>query len=82
MKMSEANTIDTLSFESALTELETIVKRLETGESPLEESISAYERGIQLKQHCEKKLREANAKIEKISISENGNISTSPLDTQ
>lgn len=80
--MSEANTIDTLSFESALTELETIVKRLETGESPLEESISAYERGIQLKQHCEKKLREANAKIEKISISENGNISTSPLDTQ
>ncbi len=72
--------IDTLSFEDALTQLEEIVRNLETGQAPLESSIGAYERGIALKKHCEAKLRDAQAKIEKITVSENGQVSTEPLD--
>ena len=59
---------DTMSFEDALSELETIVGSLESGKAPLEDSIQAYERGIALKKQCEKKLGEAQEKIEKISI--------------
>ncbi len=75
--------IESLSFENALSELETIVRSLETGEAELENSISAYERGIKLKIHCENKLRDAQAKIEKISISQDGTLTTQttqPLD--
>jgi exodeoxyribonuclease VII small subunit len=74
--------IKNLSFEEALTELETIVRALESGDAPLEQSITSYERGIALKQHCETKLRDAREKVEKISISSNGSISTTPLDTE
>ncbi len=78
--MDQSQPIEKLSFENALAELEKIVKNLETGDSPLEESITSYERGIKLKQHCEKKLSEAQAKIEKISIAEDGSVKTSALD--
>lgn len=78
--MSQAQAIDTLSFEDALGELETIVKTLETGQTKLEDSISQYERGVALKNHCEKKLREAQAKIEKITVTKDGSIGTQPLD--
>jgi exodeoxyribonuclease VII small subunit len=67
-----------LSFEQAVQELETIVKKLESGDIPLEESIHAYERGVALKKHCEKTLQEARMKIEKISLDENG----TPVSTQ
>jgi len=80
--MSEPQAIEKLSFENALVELEGIVRSLETGEATLENSIDAYERGIKLKNHCESKLREAQAKIEKISISQDGTISTQPLDSE
>lgn len=71
--------VDQLSFEQALAELESIVKELETGKAPLEESITRYERGTALKSHCEKKLREAQAKIEKISVHQDGSLSASPF---
>lgn len=74
--------IDQLSFENALEELETIVRKLEAGEAPLEDSIAAYERGTALKRHCEEKLREAQIKIEKISISDNNTVKTQPLDPE
>ena len=78
-----ANTaINTLSFEQALTELETIVHGLEKGDTPLEQSIESYERGVALKKHCESKLRDAQAKIEKITVSADGSLSTQPLDTE
>tara|TARA_B100001989_G_C24542455_1_gene468483 strand:+ start:2252 stop:2500 length:249 start_codon:yes stop_codon:yes gene_type:complete len=80
--MSEPQAVDTLSFEDALVELETIVRKLETGEAPLDDSISAYERGIKLKKHCESKLRDAQEKIEKISIDPDGKVTTQPLDTE
>lgn len=80
--MSDATAVETLSFEQALGELETIVRSLETGEAALDDSIKSYERGIKLKQHCEKKLRDAQAKIEKISVNDDGSISTQPLDSE
>lgn len=74
--------VETLTFEAALLELEGIVRDLETGKSALEESIGAYERGVALKTHCEKKLREAQAKIEKITVGADGKIGTAPFDPQ
>jgi exodeoxyribonuclease VII small subunit len=66
------------TFEEALSELEAIVRRLEEGTGTLDESISAYERGTALKRHCEKKLDEAQSKIEKIVVGSNGSISSEP----
>ena len=73
--------LDTLGFEAALAELETIVKDLETGKVSLEDSIVAYERGMALKAHCESKLRDAQMKIEKIVVGSNGSLSTEPFET-
>ena len=67
-----------MSFEDALSELEDIVRTLEGGKGKLEEAITAYERGAQLKAHCEKKLKEAQAKVEKISLSAGGEADTEP----
>lgn len=68
-----------LSFEEALDELEKLVKQLENGKAKLDDAIGAYERGAHLKRHCENKLREAQAKIELITVSENGEIKTTPF---
>ncbi len=78
--MTKKATLDALSFEDALGELETIVRNLETGKAPLEDSIALYERGMSLKDHCEAKLRAAKAKIEKITPGENGQLTTQPFD--
>lgn len=64
--------IENLSFEDALGELETIVRNLESGQTKLDESITAYERGVSLKNHCEKRLNDARLKIEKITLDSNG----------
>ena len=80
MAATNLKTLETLSFEDALGELETVVRALEGGNTPLEQSIEAYERGIALKKHCETKLREAQAKIEKITVGKDGKLSTQPLD--
>jgi exodeoxyribonuclease VII small subunit len=61
-----------LSFEAALRELETIVTRLEQGEVDLEDSIALYERGQALKIHCEKKLKSAETRLEKIVLGAGG----------
>ena len=61
-----------MSFEAALKELEEIVGRLEQGRIGLEESISIYERGERLKAHCEKMLKDAEARIEKITLRPDG----------
>jgi len=55
-----------LSFEEALAELERIVRGLEGGQLKLEEAITAYERGALLRQHCEGKLAEAEARVQAI----------------
>ena len=66
------NPIENMSFEQALGELETIVRGLEAGETELEKSITAYERGIALKKHCEAKLKEAEEKVAQITLDADG----------
>ena len=70
--------ISQMSFEDALTELEQIVRRLEAGQVKLDEAIQSYERGAQLKQHCERKLNEAQQRVERIVITADGGISAEP----
>jgi exodeoxyribonuclease VII small subunit len=64
--------VSAMSFEQALEELEAIVRQLEGGKGRLDDAISSYERGAALKRHCESKLAEARAKIERISLSADG----------
>jgi exodeoxyribonuclease VII small subunit len=72
-----------LSFERAIEELETIVKRLEEGKVPLEESVAIYERGELLKRRCEELLRLAEARVEKITLDAAGKpTGTAPLDVE
>ena len=76
MSMSEPTAlphadIATMSFEDALSELEKIVRQIEDGRGKLDEAITAYERGVALKRHCESKLKEALVKIEQITVGEN-----------
>jgi len=72
--------INEMSFEAALTELESIVGRLERGDAPLEESITIYQRGAALKAHCEGKLKDAQMKVEKIVLNGKGDASTASFD--
>ena len=74
------NDIAKLSFEAALAELETIVRKLESGDVPLEESIAIYERGAALRAHCDAKLRDAQLKVEKIIEGADGAPATALLD--
>ncbi len=76
----DSQPIESLSFEAALKELENIVSRLEQGEVELEESINLYERGQALKAHCEKKLRAAESRLEKIVAGAKGAERAEPLD--
>ena len=72
-----------LPFEQALEELEAIVRRLERGDVPLEDSIAIYERGEALKKHCETLLKRAEARIEKITIGPDGRAAGAiPLDME
>ena len=75
--------IPTLTFEKAIEELESIVKRLEEGKVPLEESVAIYERGETLKRRCEELLRQAEARVEKITLDAAGKpTGTTPLDVK
>jgi exodeoxyribonuclease VII small subunit len=72
-----------MTFELAIEELESIVKRLEEGKVPLEESIQIYERGEALKLRCEELLRQAEARVEKITLDASGRpTGTAPLDVK
>jgi exodeoxyribonuclease VII small subunit len=64
--------IKDMTFERALKELESIVSRLERGDVELEESISIYERGEVLRDHCDRLLRQAEAKVEKLTLAGDG----------
>ena len=70
--------IENFSFEDAMKELETLVRKLEEGRVPLKEAITAYERGTNLRKHNEKLLEEARLKIEQISQDTVGVLSTHP----
>ena len=81
MTETDNHDVTRLSFERAIEELETIVKRLEDGKVPLEESVTIYERGEALKRRCEELLRQAEARVEKITLDAGGKpTGTEPLD--
>jgi len=69
-----------LSFEQALEQLEEIVRQLEGGEGALEQALEAYERGALLKRHCEAKLAQAQARVEKISLAADGTPRAEPAE--
>ena len=70
--------IAAMSFEDALAELEGIVRRLEGGQVKLDDAIQSYERGAQLKRHCEKKLNEAQQRVDRIVIGPEGAVTAEP----
>ena len=79
--MSDEPEISELSFEAALKRLEEIVRRLESGEASLDESIELYGEGDRLRKQCEARLQSAQAKIEKIQLDRDGQPSgTTPFD--
>ena len=69
-----------MTFEQALAELERIVQELERGQLDLDAAIKAYERGTKLKTHCEAKLREAQLRVEKISLTDDGKTRAEPIE--
>lgn len=70
--MDTAPDIASLSFEDALRSLEEVVRKLESGEVPLDETITLYERGEALRKHCQTRLDAAQARIDKIVAGPNG----------
>ena len=83
MSKKDNTDIAEMSFETALAELEQIVRRLEHGDVPLAESIQIYERGEALRAHSDKLLAKAEAKVEKLTLSPEGPPSqTSPLEIE
>lgn len=78
-----AQDIASLNFEQALSQLEKIVEELEAGKVGLEDSISIYDRGRLLREHCEKLLKDAEIRIEKITLKPDGSVGgTEPLDPE
>jgi len=74
------NEIDKMTFEEALKLLEDIVSQLDSGEIDLDKAVEAYEKGTNLKANCEKKLKEAQLRVEKIEVDKEGEITAKNLD--
>jgi exodeoxyribonuclease VII small subunit len=69
-----------MSFEEAMAALEAVVGQLERGDVPLEQSITLYERGAELKKRCESRLKEAEEKVAAITLGEGGDpVGTTPV---
>lgn len=82
-KTKAGKPVQSMSFEEALQDLETIVRQLESGNVPLEKSIAIYDRGNDLRNHCDKLLKSAEAKVEKIQMAADGTATgTVPLDVE
>ena len=79
--MSNDNGIDTMTFEEAMNELEKLVESLDKGDISLDQAISAYDKGSQLKDLCQKKLNEAKMKVETIQSSDNSDVIPDTLTT-
>ena len=75
-----AKAVAKMSFEEAMQELEAVVGQLESGEVELEKSIALYQRGAELKAHCDARLADAQARVEKIRQGEGGAVTTEAFD--
>jgi exodeoxyribonuclease VII small subunit len=75
--------LSALSFEAALEELGSLVRRLEAGQVPLDDAITLYERAMALRAHCDARLRDAEARIERIRVGADGRaVGTAPFDSE
>ena len=79
--MNKDNVLDKMNFEEAMDELEKLVESLDRGDISLDQAIAAYDRGSQLKDHCQKKLIEAKMKVETIQSSDNSDLTPDKLTT-
>lgn len=78
--MAEETDLSSLSFEDALRRLEAIVQQLESGDVPLDQSITLYAEGDKLRAQCQRRLADAQARIEKITLgSDGGPVGTEPF---
>lgn len=76
----QADDIAAMTFEAAMKELEGVVSRLEHGDATLEESIALYERGAKLRAHCDARLKDAEERIERITLSGGQPTGTVPVE--
>ena len=76
----QADDIAAMSFEAAMKELEGVVSRLEHGDATLEESIALYERGAKLRAHCDARLKDAEERIERITLAGGQPVGTVPVE--
>jgi exodeoxyribonuclease VII small subunit len=74
----DPQTPDTPDFERALSELESLVERLERGDLPLEEALKTFERGVELTRHCQTSLKAAQQKVE-ILLKRGGQAAVEPF---
>ena len=80
MSKTEESVSPSLSFESSLKELETIVGSLEKGDLPLESQLKAFEKGVGLSRECMKRLEEVERRVEVLVQNGEGKLSTTPFD--
>ena len=73
---------DALKFEEAMDQLEDVVRKLETGDVALEESLAAFEKGIGLVRVLQQRLDAVQAKIEELTRGDRGEVETKPLDVE
>lgn len=78
--MTDTAEIAELSFEQAMQELERVVSLLERGEASLEDSIRLYDRGARLREHCERRLKDAEERVEKITLANGQPAGTAPAE--
>lgn len=76
----KSDDLKNLTFEDAMSGLESIVRELETGQIKLDDAVEAYEKATKLKKFCEEKLKNAELKVEKIEQDKDGNLTVSSLD--
>ncbi|MEQ6886830.1 exodeoxyribonuclease VII small subunit [Salicola sp. Rm-C-2C1-2] len=75
---SNSNTTNTASFEASIQELETLVRKLEQGDMALEDSLKAFERGVQLTRSCQQSLRDAEQRVEQVIENSQGELESRP----
>jgi exodeoxyribonuclease VII small subunit len=81
-KQTIDETVAVMSFEQSLKELEQIVQDLERGQLDLDAAIKAYERGTMLKGHCESKLKEAQLRVDKITVGQDGKVGAESFESE
>jgi exodeoxyribonuclease VII small subunit len=79
--MADVAGLSNLSYEQALAELETLIKRLETGSIDLADSIATYERGVALAAHCSKLLAQTEQKVDRLVLGQGGEVGEQPFGT-